>query len=252
MTQKSMSSVLEAARSVVMARVKKEALSKQPILIRARVLSTQEAIGNPEEYDFPLLKGKEKIIEANYAGHLGHAYTDMYGGFEGSLEDLFGINPVNNYRKALQVAAINALSGYWGLIEDAVHCKDGQPKKCALQCREFIEKNFPSVEKIAFIGYQPALLDALSGRYQLKILDLDQDNIGQARFGTIVEDGRFDMPQAVAWAQLVLATGSTITNGTLDEILDLAGRDKTIFYGVTIAGPAALLGLERMCFPVSP
>jgi len=246
-------SVLETARDLAVARAQKEGLSDKPILIRARVLSVREAIGNPEEYDFPLLKGKEKIIEADYAGHLGHAYTDMYGGFEGSVGDLFRMHAVNNYRRALQVAAINALAGYWGLLEDdAVHCKDDRPKKCAAQCREFIGRSYPGAEKIAFIGYQPALLDAFSGRYRLRILDLDKDNIGQHRFGTTVQDGGRDMPEAVAWADLVLATGSTITNGTIDDILNLAGKDKTVFYGVTIAGPAVLLGLKRICFPQSP
>jgi hypothetical protein len=246
-----MDSILEEAKNVVLARVRQEVLSEQPILIKARVLSIQEAIGNPEEYDFPLLKGKEKIIEADYCGHLGHAYTDMYGGFRGSLESLFKMAPVNNYRRALQVAAMNALAGYWKLVDHTVHCKDEQPKKCALRCREFIEKTLPQVKNIAFIGYQPAILDILCGRYRLKILDLDKDNIGQNKFGSVVLDGQKDISGVLAWADLVLATGSTITNGTIDDILQQAGRDKTIFYGVTISGAAALLGLQRICFPGS-
>ncbi|MDD5574890.1 MAG: hypothetical protein PHH75_06905, partial [Candidatus Omnitrophica bacterium] len=138
-----MDAVLEAVKDIVLARINQESLSDRPILIKARALSPQEAIGNPETYDFPLLKGKEKIVEADYDGHLGHAYTDMPGGFQGSLSGLFGMAVINNYRRALQVAAINALVSRWGLVQDTVHCKDEQPRTCARRCRAFIEEKYP-------------------------------------------------------------------------------------------------------------
>ena len=44
-------------------------------------------------------------------------------------------------------------------------------------------------------------------------------------------------------------TGSTLTNGTFPEFYELALRGKEIlFYGTTIAGTAALLGLKRLCY----
>jgi hypothetical protein len=33
------------------------------VKVNAKVLSTEEAIGNPEEDDFPLQKGKERLME---------------------------------------------------------------------------------------------------------------------------------------------------------------------------------------------
>lgn len=243
-----MSKVFNATKDKMMKRLGQEGLLGKLILIKARVLSAQEAIGNPEEYDFPLLKGKEKIVEANFQGHLGHAFTDMYGGFRGSLEEVFKVEPSNNYRRALQIAAINALAKYWGLVDNTVHCKDEQPKKCALKSREFIEKNYPQVRKIAFIGYQPAFVDIFSKRYAMKVLDLDQDNIGREKFGQIILDGSNEIEGAVSWSDLVLATGSTLVNDTIDDILVLAGQRKVIFYGVTLSGTAALLGLNRICF----
>jgi len=243
-----MDAVLEAAKDLVVARIKEGALQDRLILIKARVLSAREAIGNPETYDFPLLKGKEKMVEADYDGHVGHAYTDMAGDFQGTLGELFGMAITNNYRRALQAAAINALVSWWGLVDNTVHCKDGQPKACARRCRTFIEEKYPQITRIAFVGYQPALLDIFSKGYQLKVFDLDKDNIGQVKFGHVVLDPSRDLPEALSWAELVLATGSTLTNGTIDDVLRYAGGQKVIFYGVTIAGTAALLGLSRVCF----
>ena len=241
--------ILDLTKEKVVERLREENLLNDKVLLEAKVLSAVEAIGNPEEYDFPLLKGKEKIVEANFNDHLGHAFTDTYGGFSGSLEEVFAMDSSNNYRRALQVATINALSSYWGFLEDTIHCKDKQPKICAGQCVNFVKKNYPAVERITLIGYQPALIDAFSKKYMLKVLDLDKDNIGEQKFGQTILDGSMCLNSAVEWAQLVLSTGTTVVNGTIDEILNVAGKEKVIFYGVTISGVAAVLGLNRICFP---
>ncbi len=243
-----MKSVIDLAKEKTVARLREEGLWNEKILLEAKVLSSVEAIGNPEEYDFPLLKGKERIVEANFNEHLGHAFTDMYGGFYGSLEEVFAMDSSNNYRRALQVATINALCKYWGLAEDTVHCRDKQPKICAGKCVKFVKKNYPTVERITLIGYQPALVDAFSKKYMLKVLDLDKDNIGEKKLGQTILDGSTCLNGAIEWAQLVLSTGTTVVNGTIDGILNTAGKEKVIFYGVTISGIAAILGLRRICF----
>jgi len=241
--------ILEEAKEKVESRLKKEGLFESEITVKAKVLSPQEAIGNPERDDFPLLKGRERIMEANFKGHLGHAFTDMYGGFEGQLNELFDIPLNNNYRRALMVATINALSKYWGLVEDTVHCKDNQPQKCAKKCIEYFKQEFPEARKIALIGFQPALAEEVFQYYTLRILDLNKDNIGQIKFNVQVLDGQKDMKAAVKWADIVFATGSTSVNGTIDGILEAAGSAKrVVFYGVTIAGVAYWMGLQRICF----
>jgi len=244
-----MKTILESAREKVFERLENEHLLKDKVFLRAKVLSAEEAIGNPEEYDFPLLKGKEKIIEADFKGCLGHAFTDMYGGFEGILKDIFYMEASNNFRRALQVATINALTNYWGLVKDTVHCKDGQPKICAKRSIDFFKENYPNVKRIVFIGYQPAFVDIFSKRYDLKIFDLDKKNIGKKRFGNIILAGAdCTKTDIVKWADLVFATGSTIVNGTIDDIITVYSLDKVVFYGVTIAGTAELLDLKRICF----
>jgi hypothetical protein len=52
------------------------------------------------------------------------------------------------------------------------------------------------------------------------------------------------------YSDLVLATGSSVTNGSVEDILNIArNHNSTLyFYGVTIAGAARLMGLNHLCF----
>jgi len=240
--------ILENTIDAAYRRSAKEGLLEDHVSIRARVLSPEEAIGNPEEYDFPLLKGKERIVEACFRKNTGHAFTDTYGGFEGSLKEVLSMGLSNNYRRALCVSAVNALVMYWGLVNNTTHCKNAQPKICASRFPVYIKKTYPDIKRICFIGYQPAMIDALSGAFELKVLDLDRDNIGKEKFGNLILDGNTHTESAIESSELILATGSTLVNSTIDDILAMAGSKDVIFYGVTIAGAAALLGLKRICF----
>jgi hypothetical protein len=53
----------------------------------------------------------------------------------------------------------------------------------------------------------------------------------------------------VDWCGVGLATGSSLVNGTIDDIYDrFGGAGKPlVFFGNTISGAAALLGLDRLC-----
>jgi len=55
-----------------------------------------------------------------------------------------------------------------------------------------------------------------------------------------------ESPKSFAWGKLFIITGSTLTNGTIVQYLD-RGKE-LLFYGITIAGAATLLGLPW--FPV--
>ncbi len=243
-----MKTILSRAIDIVLDKLHKEKLLDEFVTITAQVLSAQEAIGNPEEYDFPLLKGKERIVEANFRGCSGHAFTDMHGGFKGSLNEVLKMPSTNNYRRSLQVATMNAVCRFFGWTKNTVHCRDSEPKECASEAVTSIRQQYPDAKKICFVGFQPALVDAFSKKYELKVLDLDHDNIGKKFFGQKILDGKINDQESLRWADLVLATGSTIVNATIDRIIDIAGKEKIIFYGVTISGPAAILSLNRLCF----
>ena len=217
-------------------------LLKESISVRARTLSVQEAIGDPEGDDFPLQKGKERLMQAEFMGAKGQAFTDMFGDFSGTLADVAAMPLENNFRRAVFVAALNATLRSQGLCDRTVHCRDEGPAECALKLREHIRERYGDV-RITQVGLQPKFVAALSPAFKLRVLDLDPDNIGKVMHGALIE-GPEARAEALAWADLLLVTGSTLANGTLGDFL--TGRPILVF-GVTGAAAATLLGLDRFC-----
>ena len=70
--------------------------------------------------------------------------------------------------------------------------------------------------------------------------------IGKTKNGVFIEDGEKNKDDVIQWADLLLVTGSTVVNGTVEDYYGL--EKPVIFYGNTIAGTAVLMGLERICF----
>lgn len=227
----------------------KEAL-KENVAIRAKSLSPEEAIGITERKDYPILTGRDIMIEAQYRGIKGQAFTDAPSDWTGSLSELLELDHDNDpYARGLLIASINAVMGYYGLCDRMVHCRNDGPKKCGVQVAKQIAAAYGD-PKTLIIGYQPSIIENMSGTVSsLRVLDLNPDNIGQKRFGLTVENGADAevIKDAKNWAELILCTGSTVCNGTLTDYLD-TGKE-TLFYGTTLAGTAALLGLKRICFP---
>jgi hypothetical protein len=217
-------------------------LLSEPVKVRARVLTTEEAIGNPEADDFPLQKGKERLMQAEFLGAMGQAFTDRYGDFEGVLEDILSSSLENNYRRAVFVSTVNAVLRYLGKIEGTVHCRDKEPAECAAELASHIQGKYGKV-KIALIGLQPRIVESLSSHFSLRVLDLDPDNIGTERFGVMIE-GPERTEDAKDWADLLAVTGTTLVNGSIGSFL---GEKPFLFYGTTIAGAAHLMGWERFC-----
>ncbi|HPX56879.1 MAG TPA: DUF364 domain-containing protein [Syntrophales bacterium] len=211
-------------------------------IISARTLAVKEAIGEPERKDYPLMRGKEFMMEADFRGAKGQAFTDMPANYEGSLADVLSLDLSDNAQRAVFVASLNAVMRYAGLASGTVHCRDHEPGLCAQQLVTHIRDRYPR-PKVALIGYQPAMADSLSKAFPLRIVDLDADNIGKERAGVIVDDPAAT-PEVIAWCDVILSTGSTAVNGTIGHFLN----DKpVIFFGVTVAGIAALCGLNRYC-----
>ncbi len=222
------------------------------VVVKARSLTPDEAIGNPERDDFPILKGKERMMQAEFLGSFGQAFTDMYGDFEGTLDDVLNMELNNNYRRAVFIATLNAVMKHLNLIEKTVHCRDSGPKDCSMDLVEFISENYKNKNpKILFIGLQPALASECSKKFRIKVLDLDRDNVGKEKFGTVILDGgiRGNVDDAVEWCDVMLATGSTIINETISDVIKASEKynKQVIFYGNTISGAAKLMNLKRFC-----
>ncbi|HPD61230.1 MAG TPA: DUF364 domain-containing protein [Thermodesulfobacteriota bacterium] len=222
--------------------VDKHNLSAEEIMVTAQTLSPEEAIGNPEEDDYPILKGRERIVEAQFRGARGHAFTDMFGNWRGTIKEILGMEMKNNFRRSVFVSTLNAVLRHLRVVEGTVHCKDHAPQECSKILVEKIRSEFGN-PKILLVGFQPRMAEALAQGFPLRITDLDEANIGTKRFGVVIQSPQ-ETQESIAWCDLMVVTGSTAVNNTMKEFI---GRKPVIFYGVTVAGPAYLLGLNRFC-----
>jgi len=219
-----------------------EGLLSERIQIRARALSTREAIGNPEHQDFPIQKGKEKLMQATFLDAGGQAFTDMYGDYEGTLEDVLNLPMENNHQRAVFVASLNASLRHLGRIEGSIHCRDEEPVTCGKALAPYLRDRYGGA-RITQVGFQPRMVENLAPVHSLRVLDMDPDNIGTRKFGVTIEHAD-NTADAVNWADLLLVTGTTLANDTIGPLLN---KKPIIFYGTTVAGAAHLMGWERFC-----
>ncbi|MDR3569043.1 MAG: DUF364 domain-containing protein [Syntrophobacteraceae bacterium] len=237
-----MNDIYDEVKNRALRPVRENDLLREKVVIRARALSTEEAIGDPERDDFPLQKGRERLMQAEFRGAFGQAFSDHFGDFEGSLGEIFDMPLKNNYRRAVFLAALNAVFRHLSLIDHTVHCRDKGPTECAARIPSYILERFGRV-KVTQVGFQPCIAEAVAKTFPFRLLDLDADNIGREKFGTVVE-GPEKTVEAADWADLLLVTGSTFGNDTIGRFLT---SKPVLFYGTTIAAPAYLFGLERFC-----
>ncbi|MEQ8201759.1 MAG: DUF364 domain-containing protein [Syntrophomonadaceae bacterium] len=219
-------------------------LNEEKVEITCSVLTTDEAIGKPDRNDFPLQKGKEKLMQARCGASYGQAFTDMPHDYSGKVGDLAAMPLNTNFERAVFISGLNAVLRDLKMTDHTIHCRDDGPRQCSLDIAATIEKEYGQ-PRIAMFGLQPAIAEVLSQRFELRIFDLDPDNIGHPKFGKMIESGECEMDQVEAWADLFLVTGSTICNGSIVDFLPL--KKPVIFFGTTIAGTASLLGLKRLC-----
>lgn len=227
--------------------IREHQLSASEIVIHSKALSAQEAIGITERKDFPIITGKETMLEAHFRGAAGQSFTDAPAAFQGKLEDILSMDIEEDpHARGLFIASMNAVMRYLGLIEKTIHCKNEEPELCAKELTACIREKYGS-PKITLVGYQPAMLESLAKAFPLRVLDLDVQNINQVRYGVRVEDGVDAYEDAVLnWPDLVLCTGSTLCNGSIVNFLEI-GKE-VLFFGTTISGAAYILGLPRVCF----
>jgi Putative heavy-metal chelation len=227
-------------------------LLEEDVVIQTKILKTAEAIGNPDRQDYPLLKGKEFLMEASFRGARGQAYTDDPAEFSGHLKEIAHLPLTTTGERALFISCLNAVLRYLQPELGTVHCKDNEPEECAREITNFVRSCKPGF--IGLVGLQPAILECLASEFgasNVACLDRDEAFRGQTKFGLpITWSDRESLEELFAKADLVLATGSTVVNGSLPEILELAERSAVpvYFFGTSIAGAAHLFGLNRLCF----
>jgi uncharacterized protein (DUF4213/DUF364 family) len=218
-------------------------LESEDVVVRARPLTPEEAIGNPEDSDYPLITGRERMMQAELRNTCGQAYTDMYGNHAGKLIDIAGMELKNNFRRAIFISSMNALMRYLGLIGKTMHCKDNEPRECGDRLVEYVAKKYGH-PKIAVVGLQPRMVESLAKSFEIKVTDMDFANINSEKFGVMIRSPE-ETQKHLGWCDIGIVTGSTIVNGTITDFL---ANKPVIFYGVTISGAAKTLGLEDFCY----
>ncbi len=181
-------------------------------------------------------------MQAEFKGSLGQAFTDHFGDFEGTLDEVSDMAMENNYRRAVFIASLNAVLRHFGQVEKTIHCRDEEPKQCARELTAYIAQRYGRV-RVTQVGFQPRMVESMAPAFPLRVLDLDPDNIGRKRFQVTIESPDAT-EEAIRWADLLFVTGTTLVNGTVDQFL---GDKPVLFYGTTIAGAARLMGWERFC-----
>ena len=238
--------LLEKARNqlIQIARTHKWDENEKIMIVSAHDLTPEEAIGKPDRKDYPLLNGKEIMMEARFRDGIGQAFTDQPGRFEGTLGDVLRLPFDTNFQRAVFVATLNAVMRSVNQVGETIHCKDKEPGICAEKLPEYIEKHYGR-PKIAFIGFQPALIQSLhDAGFDLRVTDLNPDNIGNIRCGVRIEHASLNA-EHIRWADITLSTGSVLVN---DTYLPLQQEKPVIYYGVTAAGLATLFDFPRICF----
>lgn len=243
--------LLAEARRRFIAELEKHAIEdgqalKEEIVVSGP-LSSSQAIGDPGRDDLPIMRGKEVLVQAVFRGCAGQAFSADRGSFRGSLEDVLALPLKSIFERAVLVATMNAVLRCLGLAKGTVHCRDAGPRMCSLSTETWIREQ--GAGKVGMVGLQPAILEALVralGKERVMVSDLAE--AGGVRCGVKVLDG-IDSRQIFEQCPLVLITGSTIVNGTIDGLMMLARKhgSRVVFFGTTISGAAYLLGLTRWC-----
>lgn len=212
-------------------------------------LTADQAIGNPEDRDYPIITGRETMLQAVVRDTAGQAFTDMAGGFSAPVGHIATMPLSNNFRRAVFVATLNAVFRYAGRLHVSRHCKDSAPRRCAEEVTRWVAERYGSDQslRVLVVGFQPRLIERLADVYDVRVTDLDSANVGQERFGATVF-GADQTPDLLEWCDVALVTGTTLVNGTALPFLQRAWSGlATAFYGVTIGGAARILGLDHLC-----
>ena len=101
-----------------MALLEQEGMLNEEVEIGTRSLSAREAIGDTTRKDFPIITGKDVMVEAKCLGSAGQAFTDAPTAFTGTLRDICELDlSSSSHNRGLFVAALNAVMKHLGRVE---------------------------------------------------------------------------------------------------------------------------------------
>ncbi len=243
--------ILEQARERFEQVVARVSLPDPEIRVLVKALTPEEAIGSQGRRDFPIILGKERVMEAEFAGARAHVFSDSPKEFIGKLADVVDLPLDSNGHRAIFAGVLNAVLRYLDWTEKTLHCRDEEPEQCAVEIAAFMKCKYHDAT-VGLVGLNPAIAESLSdalGPGNVKVTDLNPDNVGKLKYGIEIWDGRTRTEDLVKVSDVVLLTGTTLVNGTFDALMREIRRQgkEYLIYGVTSSGVSALMGLNRIC-----
>ena len=244
-------SFLEKSKERLATLISENNLKDTTVTVQVKTLTPEEAIGEPGRRDFPIIQGKERMVEATVLGTKAHAFTDSPGEFTGRLSEILNYSLSSNKERAIYVATLNAVLKHLNLVERTIHCRDEDPEKCAEDIASSILERWGKVT-VGLIGMNPAIAERLVqtfGGKNIRITDLNKQNINSSKYGVDIWDGNTMVEELVRQSEVILVTGTTFINGTFDPIMQYIKtvEKNYLIYGVTGSGICELMGLNRIC-----
>jgi len=242
--------VLGRAREELKRRLVGTDLLDRAVEVSVGVLTPRQAIGSPKRPDFPILIGKERMVEATFLSSKGHAFTDAPAVFGGPLRNALALPLDSSANRAVALAVLNAVCRHLGIIRQSLHCRDEGPEACGVHIAQALFCRWGHV-RVGLVGFNPAIASHLAetfGKKFVLISDRNPDNIGREKFGiTVWDSGRYE--ELISRSRVVLITGTTLANDTFDALMEAVRRYQRDYwiFGVTAAGPAHLLELNHLC-----
>jgi hypothetical protein len=214
-------------------------------------LSMDDALGALVNPEFAHARGDERVLQARVGDSIGQAFTHRPSNWNGTVADALHLDLAHLRERAIFVAMQNAVMRSLGLCGATAHCRDEDPTRCGPVIAHELAARFHQV-RVVLIGLQPAILRALVARFgadAVRVADLCAERIGTWPSDVLVYDAERDLASLIDWCEVGLATGSSLVNGTIDEIRDRfqAASKPVLFYGNTISAAAALVSLDRIC-----
>src|SRR4030042_3581738 len=204
--------ILEKSRVQLAEIITKNRLLDAHVSVLVKTLTPEEAIGVPGRRDFPIILGKERVVEAKVLGAKAHAFTDSPGEFVGDLKEVLNLPLASKRERSIYVATLNATLKYLNLIENTIHCKDEDPERCGKEIASQLLKRWGKVRG-GFIGLNPAIAENLNetfGIENVRITDLNKQNVNSSKYGVMIWDGNEMTEKLIKQSDVILITGTTL------------------------------------------
>jgi len=155
-------SFLEKTKFLLKKIVTENRLEDTQVTVLVKTLTPEEAIGEPGRRDYPIVQGKERMVEATVLGTRAHAFTDSPGEFIGNLGEILTKSLSSNKERAIYVSTLNAVLKHLNLVERTIHCRDEDPERCAKEIAAHVLERWGKVT-VGLIGMNPAIAELTRG-----------------------------------------------------------------------------------------